>query len=165
MSYFEKQEEFGVSDGKGLGLGSHLERLKDVYVEIVRPMVFTLKKMMKENRLINEAELFCTDLEFRSDDQGRVHDFIGDIAKKQDDVIKNIAECLGNAIQLFKRKLKDMSLADDQNEASSMRSLSLCTYIATYFRMDQNEDSKKLYYESATEDERIHLMDLWEEKE
>ena len=56
--------------------------------------------------------MFCTDLEFRSDDQGHVQDFIGDVAKKQDDVVRNIQECLGHVVQLFKGKLKRM--VDDQ---------------------------------------------------
>ena len=63
---------------------------------------------MRSNNLINEAEMFCTDLEFRSDDQGHVQDFIGDVAKKQDDVVRNIQECLGHVVQLFKGKLKRM---------------------------------------------------------
>ena len=50
-------------------------------------MTRQLKSMMRENNLINEAELFVTDLEFRADDQGRIYDYIGDVAKKQDDVV------------------------------------------------------------------------------
>ena len=53
-------------------------------------MVLKIKDIMRSNNLINEAEMFCTDLEFRCDDQGRVFDFIGDVTKKQDDVVRNI---------------------------------------------------------------------------
>ena len=45
---------------------------------------------MRDNSLINEAEMFVTDLEFRTDEQGNVQEFIGDLTKKQDDVIRNI---------------------------------------------------------------------------
>ena len=67
QSYFGDIQEFG-SESKGLGLGVHLDLLTDAYSRIVRPMVIMLKKVMKENNLINEAEMFCTDLEFRADD-------------------------------------------------------------------------------------------------
>jgi len=65
-------------------------------------MVKEIKDLMRNNNLINEAELFCTDLEFRSDDSGRILEYIGDVAKKQDDVVRNIQECLSNIIQYFK---------------------------------------------------------------
>ena len=45
---------------------------------------------MRDNNLINEAEMFVTDLEFRADERGNVQEFIGDLTKKQDDVIRNI---------------------------------------------------------------------------
>ena len=53
-------------------------------------MVHEIKAMMRQNNLINEAEIFCTDLEFRSDSNGRVRKYIGDLSKKNDDVVRNI---------------------------------------------------------------------------
>ena len=82
ISYFKNPTQFGDPDGRGLGLEQHLSELKEVYVQIVRPMVKEIKDMMRNNNLINEAELFCTDLEFRSDDSGRISEYIGDVAKK-----------------------------------------------------------------------------------
>ena len=37
-SYFKKMSDFG-SDEKGLGLVGHLDHLREVYTEIVRPMI------------------------------------------------------------------------------------------------------------------------------
>ena len=71
-------------------------------------MTIEIKRTMLDNNLINEAEMFCTDLEFRADDQGNIHDYIGDLAKKQDDVVRNIHECLSYMVQQFKKVLKLM---------------------------------------------------------
>jgi hypothetical protein len=114
-------------------------------------MVIELKSIMKSNNLINEAEMFCTDLEFRTDDQGHIREYIGDLAKKQDDVVKNIQECMASLISLFKSKLRKMAKEGESSlsEEQKMRSLALCVYVATYFRLDvhgvTNEDSLSLY--------------------
>ena len=78
----------------GIGLAEHGRFLIDVYKKIVRPMTKHIKELMVDYKLINEAEMFCTDLEFRADDQGNITDYIGDLAKKNDDVIKAIQERL-----------------------------------------------------------------------
>ena len=96
-SYFKDPRQLG-QEGKGIGLGEHLEHLLEAYSEVVLPMTKNIKEIMRQNNLINEAEMFCTDLEFRSDDQGQIQNFIGDVAKKQDDVVRNIQECLGSVI-------------------------------------------------------------------
>ena len=57
-----------------------------------------------------------------------------------------------------------LELGGAASEASKMRSLSLCVYMATYFRFDHNVDCKLLFSE-ATQEEREHLLDLWEAKE
>ena len=77
-------------------------------------MVKEIKDIMRGNNLINEAEMFCTDLEFRADDSGRVSEFIGDVAKKQDDVVRNIQECLNHTISMFKKVLKNMVHEDSE---------------------------------------------------
>ena len=87
QSYFIDVQEFGQSEGKGLGLGTKLTYLKEVYEQIVRPMVREIKETMRSNNLINEAEMYCTDLEFRTDENGRMHDFIGDQSKKREDLV------------------------------------------------------------------------------
>ena len=105
---------------------------------------------MRDNSLINEAEMFVTDLEFRSDEQGNVQDFIGDLTKKQDDVIRNIQACLEAMIKYFRGELKkiqneDPTLDTDDKKMKRMRSLALCVYFATYFRLDHNRDSSDLF--------------------
>ena len=52
----------------GIGLLAHGRYLCQVYTQVVKPMTKSLKELMYEKRLINEAEMFCTDFEFRVDD-------------------------------------------------------------------------------------------------
>ena len=52
----------------GIGLLEHGRYLRDVYTKVVRPMTKYIKELMYDFKLINEAEMFCTDLEFRADD-------------------------------------------------------------------------------------------------
>ena len=43
--------------------------LKEVYQEIVSPMTINIKDLMKSFSIINEAELFCSDMEFRVEEK------------------------------------------------------------------------------------------------
>ena len=166
MSYFKNPAEFG-SDDKGLGLGVHLEKLTEVYQEVVRPMCYELKQTMRQNNLLNEAEMFCTDLEFRADQNGRTREFIGDNSKKQDDLVRKIQETISFLTIQFKKKLRQMADNNSNTAENQMRSLSLCVFIATYFRLEvnghTNEDSVWLY-EHASPLEREALQDLWMKK-
>jgi hypothetical protein len=40
--------------------------LFDMFIEIVNPMTNDIRDLMKENNLMNEAELFSSDLSFRA---------------------------------------------------------------------------------------------------
>ena len=117
----------------------------EVYQQIVRPMTKMIKELMFDYKLINEAEMFCTDLEFRADDQGNTTSYIGDLAKKNDDVIKIIQERLRELVSGlgqeeggFKKKLRELRLeGDGRPEKEIARSKAICVYVATYFRMDE----------------------------
>ena len=43
--------------------------LDEVYEEIVSPMTLSIKDLMVSFSIINEAELFCSDMEFRVDEK------------------------------------------------------------------------------------------------
>jgi phosphoenolpyruvate carboxylase len=58
--------------------------LRAIYVNVVKPMTKDLKQIMIEQRHINEAELFCTENEFRTDGK-TVTKLIGDNVKSNDD--------------------------------------------------------------------------------
>ena len=53
-------------------------------------------------------------------------------------------------IKYFKAELRkiqneDPTLDSDDKKMKRMRSLALCVYFATYFRLDDNRDSKDLF--------------------
>jgi len=132
-------------------------------------MTVELKSTMRSNNLINEAEMFCTDLEFRMDSNGKTREFIGDLAKKQDDVVRNIQQTISNLMLHFKKKVNELARRLNPSAPNdTMRSLALCIYIATYFRLSvnghTNHDSEELVLK-ATESEREHLTHLWTIKE
>lgn len=52
-------------------------------------MVTKIKDLMSQYKLINEAELFCTDLKFKSGGQDS-QDYIGDISKNKEDISREI---------------------------------------------------------------------------
>ena len=57
-----------------------------VYDNIVLPMREALEKLMIENIIINESELFCSDFTYRaSEDEGST--YIGDPGKKKEDIV------------------------------------------------------------------------------
>ena len=58
---------------------------------------------------------------------------------------------------------KDKSLDTDEKKLARKRSLALCIYFATYFRMDYNTDCKYLY-EVANNAEKGHIIAFWEKK-
>jgi hypothetical protein len=52
-------------------------------------MVSDIKELMRGYELLNEAELFVTDLKFRSH-QTDSQEFIGDIGKNKEDLVREI---------------------------------------------------------------------------
>jgi len=66
--------------------------LKRAYEIIVRPMTRQIKELMLDKKLLNEAEIFCSNLQFRPDQSGHARQYIGDVAKNSDDLIKHIHE-------------------------------------------------------------------------
>ena len=68
MSYFLESHKILTAKTSGIGLEEHGRYLTQVYSQVVQPMTRNLKELMYEKRLLNEAEMFCTDLEFRVDD-------------------------------------------------------------------------------------------------
>lgn len=46
-----------------------LRWLSDVYKEIVAPITVMIKQIMQDFQIVNEAELFCSDMEFKVSDE------------------------------------------------------------------------------------------------
>lgn len=63
------------------------EHLKVAFEEIVTPMITELKRIMVTFKIMNEGELFCTNLNFNLDDD-RHEKLIGDPGTKDEDAVK-----------------------------------------------------------------------------
>lgn len=63
--------------------------LKIAYKEFVVPMQDELKKIMVQYKILNEGELFCTNLNFNLDDE-RFSKIIGDPGQKDEDAVKSL---------------------------------------------------------------------------
>lgn len=80
-----------VVDSQNYGkLTSVVRWLFDVNDEIVRPMTIEIKELMSNLSIINEAELFCSDMEYRVQGNKIMNKIIGDDSKNGPD---KVLEC------------------------------------------------------------------------
>ncbi len=63
-----------------------LRWLSEVYRDVVQPLTLAIKQIMQDYYIVNEAELFCSDLEFKVSDDRITKRFIGDGARNSEDV-------------------------------------------------------------------------------
>ena len=118
-------------------------------------MTTLLKKLMSENNFVNEAEMFCTDLEFRADYTGQTSKYSGDRSKNIDDIRRHVERKLDDIIELFKGWLAEIELDEFDKEFSK----AICVYFACYFRLD-NEYCIEIY-NLATDEEKEGLDKFW----
>ena len=85
-----------------------LRWLSDVYREIVEPMTSTTKQIMQDFQIVNEAELFCSDMEFKVADDRISKRYIGDRSKNSEDVQKCCAERVQELIKVYRLKFEEI---------------------------------------------------------
>lgn len=68
-------------------------------------MVFGIKETMREFQIVNEAELFCSDLKFRISDEKITDRYIGDSSKNSEDTLLSCIECMQNLVKIFRLKV------------------------------------------------------------
>lgn len=73
-------------DSKMKLINNSVEWLTHALVNIVKPMTLRLKETMKNFQVVNEAELFCSEMEFRVEEKGITQKVIGDGSKNSSDV-------------------------------------------------------------------------------
>lgn len=82
--------------------------LSDVYREIVEPMTIMTKQIMQDFQIVNEAELFCSDMEFKVSDDSISKRYIGDRSKNSEDVQKCCSERVQELIKIFRAKFDEI---------------------------------------------------------
>lgn len=79
--------------------------LKAIYTQIVRPMTDDVVELMGDNNLVNEAELFCSDLQFRRHKTAKNGMMIGDESKKDEDILLYVSQRLKEITKKYNSKL------------------------------------------------------------
>ena len=115
-----------------------LRWLSDVYREIVEPMTIMTKQIMQDFQIVNEAELFCSDMEFKVSDDRISKRYIGDRSKNSEDVQKCCSERVQELIKIFRAKFDEIQKrvnTDNSalNERQAKRIVAHTVYFATYF--------------------------------
>ena len=80
--------------------------LSDMFTEIVKPMTDDIRKLMEDNNLMNESELFISDLSFRAH-SSKKGVMIGDESKKDESVIQFVTDRLKKLTKEYTKKFKD----------------------------------------------------------
>ena len=80
----QNKEEKALKDGEE---PAWHDFLIEAYKYLVAPMTNDLRKLMVSYKILNEGELFCTNLNFNLDDENHSK-LIGDPGQKDDDAVK-----------------------------------------------------------------------------
>jgi len=115
-----------------------LRWLSDVYQDIVEPMTSGIKQIMQDFQIVNEAELFCSDMEFKVSDDRISKRFIGDRSKNSEDVQKCCSERVQELIKFYRVKFDEIQkrvTADNSGipERNAKEIIAHTVYFATYF--------------------------------
>ena len=68
-------------------------------------MIFAIKETMREFQIVNEAELFCSDLKFRISDEKITDRYIGDSSRNSEDTLLSCIECMHSLVKIFRAKV------------------------------------------------------------
>ena len=102
--------------------------LSVAFEEIVVPMNLEIKEIMVQYKILNEGELYCTNLEYNLEDD-KQSKLIGDPGQKGEDSVKAINAKLKEMQEKFS-KLKD-SLSNQKN--FNPKGFAIAIYFASYY--------------------------------
>ncbi len=115
-----------------------LKWIGEVNNSIVEPMTVGLKQIMSDLGIVNEAELFCSHLEFKDSDDSITKRYVHSGSQNVKDVRKKCNDMINDLIKHFKvGKLNDITekvcekekvLQDEANKI-----VAYTVYFATYF--------------------------------
>ena len=96
------------------------------------------KQIMQDFQIVNEAELFCSDMEFKVSDDSISKRYIGDRSKNSEDVQKCCSERVQELIKIFRAKFDEIQKrvnTDNSalNERQAKKIVAHTVYFATYF--------------------------------
>ena len=110
------------------------EHLKVAFEEITVPMTVELKRLMVTFKIMNEGELFCTNLNFNLDDD-RHQKLIGDPGTKDEDAVKQLNTKLQLIIAEYRQKFYALAELRKYHRVMFARAL----YFSCYYNK-RNDD-------------------------
>lgn len=134
------------------------QHVKIAYLDIVRPMQEDIKRLMVTYKILNEGELFCTNLNFNLDDE-RHEKLIGDPGAKDEDAVKQLNTKLKVLIEEY--RIRFVQICEDRkyNRVQFGRAI----YFAAYFNI-RNDDYMSYVSKFFLRDARRDIdkfTDLW----
>lgn len=99
-------------------------------------MVTELEELMSQHNLVNEAELFCSDMQFRRHTRKKGGMMIGDESKKDEDILMHVSQCLNDITKRYRDKLAKIDGNEDHK--------ALGVYIASYYN-HRNEEMRDAF--------------------
>ena len=101
-------------------------------------MTIMIKQIMQDYYVVNEAELFCSDLEFKVNDEKITKKLIGDNTKQNEDVKLCCNDRIQDMIKKFRIVAEELvkRIEQDSSKNSTERAkkiLAYTVYFATYF--------------------------------
>jgi hypothetical protein len=81
--------------------------LIDAFRDFVAPLTHELRKLMMSYKILNEGELFCTNLAFNLDDENHGK-LIGDPGQKDEDAVKALNMKIKQLMEEYQVKMRQM---------------------------------------------------------
>lgn len=129
-----KLNTYILGDGRSQKIPEWHEYLKNAYLEIVVPMTLDLKRLMVTFKILNEGELFCTNLNFNLDSD-KQEKLIGDPGQKDEDAVKQLNTKLTLIKEEYRLLFNQLSEARKYNKQQFARAI----YFAAYYNKRNDE--------------------------
>jgi hypothetical protein len=110
--------------------------------QIVRPFTESVKQLMRDFMILNEAELFCSEISYTAHDQTQIQDNIGDTFASNHDLLERLQLQICEIQNEFKSVFEKLA-----EQADDRVSVARAIYLATYLHRDNfasQEASRKL---------------------
>jgi len=76
---------------------------------IVKPLIVQMKELMRTHNLVNEAELFCSDMQYRVEDEHITKRYMGEGTRNAEDLVLQVQEKIQDLKKQFTREFDIVS--------------------------------------------------------
>lgn len=128
-------------------------------------MTDAIINLMSEHNLVNEAELFCSDLKFRVHKKGDNGMMIGDESKKDEDLLLQVSQALKNITKRFLKQLKELKpkeaykFEEKRKDEAFEEHKGLAVYISCYYH-HLNQELKDSFAKARKDENFVKFQSL-----